>query len=277
MYGGGYYGEQAGWRLTYLSPTRNEMLSFFVTPQKTLIVRMRWAPLTLSPESVTVDSASAIKKLIAAIEDKSARGEEEKSGLDYFLGTPFDQPKTPNGDDNYSKAEVVYDVPDKVRWNVSLQSVMGRMVWELNYYGYEEMGYGGGVIAASTGTAVAVAAPAAEAKFALQSTPAIMPMPRPMPSSQPGQPGEWRESYFQNNARGMIDAQTGAVIRFTRPVRHFYRDWSYQPTPMPSLMPKPSPVPSTAPTKEPEVVDPEVVEGNEGTGETDTGTDTANN
>jgi hypothetical protein len=36
-------------------------------------------------------------------------------------------------------------------------------------------------------------------------------------------------------------------------------------------------VPSVAPTKEPEVVDPEVVEGNEGTGETDNGTDTANN
>lgn len=281
VYGGGYYGEQAGWRMTYLSPTRNEMLSFFVTPQKTLIVRMRWAPLSLNPENVTVDSASAIKKLIAAIEDKSARAEEEKTGLDYFLGTTFEQPQTPNGDNNYNKVEVVYDVPDRARWNVSLQSIMGRMVWELNYYSYEEMGYGGGVIAAGTGTAVAVAAPAVEAKFALQQVsaarPAIAPMPMPMPS---GQAGAWRESYFQNNAQGMIDAQTGAVIRFTRPMKHFYRDWNAVEPVFPD---KPKPLPEPQPTTPPE----DVVEGEEGTddpngsgsseGSTGSGTVSANN
>lgn len=285
VYSGGYYGEQAGWRMTYLSPTRNELLNFFVTPQKTLIVRMRWAPLSLSPESVTVDSASAIKKLIAAIEDKTARAEEERTGLDYFLGTPFEQPQTPNGDNTYNKVEVVYDVPDRARWNVSLQSVMGRMVWELNYYSYDEVGYGGGVIAAGTSTAVAVAAPPVATKFALQQVsaarPAIAPMPMPMPMPS-GQAGAWRESYFQNNAQGMVDAQTGAVIRFTRPMKHFYRDWNAV---EPTFPDKPKPLPEPKPSIQPSTPPEDVVEGDPGTddpngsgsSEGSTGTGEANN
>ncbi|MFN3432200.1 MAG: hypothetical protein ACK46X_19905, partial [Candidatus Sericytochromatia bacterium] len=192
VYGGGYYGEAAGWRLSYLSPSRNEQLSFYVTAQKTLIIRMRWAPLSLAPENVSVDTASAVKKLIGAIEDKSFRGEEEKSGLDYFLGTAFDQPKTPGGDDQYHKAEVVYDVPDRARWNVTLQQVMGKLVWELAYY--EQINHAV-PMAGGVATAVAVDAPAvapevmSNAKFGLlqvsAARPAIAPMPYPMPTGQP--------------------------------------------------------------------------------------------
>lgn len=260
VYGGGYYGEAPGWRLNYLSPSRNEALNFFVTAQKTLIIRMRWAPLSLAPENISVDTSTAIKRLIGAIEDKGFRGEEEKSGLDYFLGTAFEQPKTPGGDDQYHKAEVVYDVPDRARWNATLQQVMGRLVWELSYYNQVEYPTTTAGSTGSAGTAVVDAAVATKVvsnlKFGLlqvsAARPAIAPMPYPMPDGQPQPSGEWRESYFQNSAQGMVDAQSGAVIRFTRPMKHFYRDYTYQKPPvvMPSATPSASA--TTAPEKSPE-------------------------
>ncbi|MNS44794.1 hypothetical protein D3C72_772450 [compost metagenome] len=259
VYGGGYYGEAPGWRLNYLSPSRHEALNFFVTAQKTLIIRMRWAPLSLAPENVSVDTSTAIKKLIGAIEDKGFRGEEEKSGLDYFLGTAFEQPKTPGGDDQYHKAEVVYDVPDRARWNATLQQVMGRLVWELSYYNQVEYPATTAGSTGSAGTAVAVDSVVAtkvvsNLKFGLLQVSAARPAIAP-PYPQDGQPqpsGEWRESYFQNSAQGMVDAQSGAVIRFTRPMKHFYRDYSYQKPPVILPSATPSASVTTAPEKSPE-------------------------
>ncbi len=97
---GGPNGNESGWTMTYVSSRRTEVLTFTVTPTKTTIIRMRWAPLNLAPERVLVDSSKAIRGLPAAIEDKGTASEEEKSGNDYFLGFKFDQPGGPEIYDN---------------------------------------------------------------------------------------------------------------------------------------------------------------------------------
>jgi hypothetical protein len=150
-------------------------------------------------------------------------------------------------------------VPDKARWNVKLESVLGKLVWSVSYNTYDYPVVGP-VYAA--GTAVTIAAPAADVKAAFQvqqvavGAPAVAPMPMPKPgfSAPPPMPnGEWREGYFNNSGSGMVDAQTGAVIRFTRPTKTYYRDYSYTPPPVviePSMPPevKESPTPTPSPS-----------------------------
>jgi hypothetical protein len=111
-------------------------------------------------------------------------------------------------------------VPATARWSVNLQEVMGKLVWQLNFYDY---GNGGGPVYATT-TGVAVAAPAvavagtgvAEAGAVTKPLP-----PVPAPSCTPHlveQPG-----WFNNSAQGMVDAENGTVIRFSRPTRSYWK------------------------------------------------------
>lgn len=232
----------SGWTFTYASSSRNEVLAFSVTPAKTTILRLRWEPLALQPARVLTDSGAAVKALVAAIKDKTFQGEEEKSGKDYFLGFPFTQMKTGQYDGDYQRTSVVYDVPSDATWSASLEEVMGRMVWNLTFYeGY----YGGGVVYANGGgVAVPVAAMAEDAavKSAVQT-----PCPGPTTTWEPG----WNN----NSASGMVDAETGAVIRFTRPTKSEYRNTVVPDcaVPGPSLEPKetPTPTPSTTPSVAP--------------------------
>lgn len=204
-----YYGGGNGWQLSYVSPSRNEVLSFQVTPEKTLVVRARWAPLNLAATPVGVDSDAAVQKLVTAIEDRNFKSEEETTGKDYFLGTAFDQaamnPVSPE-----VRTEVVYDVPDNARWYASLQPILGKLVWELSFYSYNVM-----------------------------PVPAVAVDGVAVPPVDPGY-------YFDNSARGMIDAQTGAVIRFSRPTKRYYN----YPSATPSIAPKP-PIASPSPTASP--------------------------
>ena len=237
-YGGGYgpFGDGNGWRMVYTSTERSEILSFTVTAEKTTVIRMRWAPLDLAPERVTVDSSDAVKKLIAAISDKGYKGEEEKTMKDYFMGYPFEQPKTGEWDSADHKTEVLYNVPANARWNVNLQNVMGKVVWELNWWAQEDAQVMRGGVAVPT--------------FATK--PAVM------------EDGDWEErecpepakvtnSYTNWNGQGMVDAETGAVIRFTRPTKTSYSYYNGPDYPCypPSPKPKPSTTPSASPSTEP--------------------------
>ncbi|MDB5100681.1 MAG: hypothetical protein JWM80_5102 [Cyanobacteria bacterium RYN_339] len=206
IYGG--YGDPTGWSLTYASTRRTEVLSFTVTPAKTTVVRMRWEPLNLDPARVSADSTSAVKKIIAAVKDKGFKGAEETSGKDYFLGFPFDQPKTGQWDGDYQRTEVVYDVPANARWNVSLQEIMGKLVWQMNYYAPYE-----GVT-----TNVGVATPASEPMIVAAGAGNDTAKPAPCTPKFQEQSG-----WFNNSAQGMVDAETGTVIRFSRPTRSFYK------------------------------------------------------
>lgn len=246
----GPFNDGNGWRLVYTSSDRSEILNFTVTAEKTTIIRMRWAPLDLAPERVTVDSSDAVRKLVAAISDKGFKGEEEKSMKDYFMGYPFEQPKTGEWDSPDNKTEVLYEVPKNARWNVNLQNVMGKVVWELNWWAQDEEAY------PMKGGAVGIAVPA----VAVARKPMIAPAggddgveydEEQLPECS--EPERISNSYTNWNGQGMVDAETGAVIRFTRPTRNtysYYNGPSY-PCEQPTAKPKPAATPTAAPSASP--------------------------
>ncbi|HEY9721924.1 MAG TPA: hypothetical protein V6D47_07905, partial [Oscillatoriaceae cyanobacterium] len=228
---GGY--NSNGWQFVYASDSRSEVLDFTVTPSQTTVIRMRWAPLNLSPDLVTVDATSAIQKLKAAVADKTFKSVEEQSGKDYFLGFPYTQD---NGACCGQQVDVLYQIPDGVQWNVSLQSILGKTVWSVNWY----KSYNGGVIepvmAGGVGVAepavapagaptIATAADATTADASGSATAAATATPEPKPTIAPvvmPEPSPSTNYWENDNGQGMVDAQTGAVIRFTRPTRTYY-------------------------------------------------------
>ncbi|HBN09057.1 MAG TPA: hypothetical protein DD435_10555 [Cyanobacteria bacterium UBA8530] len=193
-------GFNPSWRLSYISAERQEEIDFVVGASKTLVIRLHWAPLNLSPETVAVDSATALKTLKAAIVDQEAKSEEEKSGIDYFLGTAFVKPGYSTG----YKSEVLYQLPAAARWGVGLRYTLGHLFWVVN------------------------ANPTS-------------------PMEQSG-PGYWLNS----SVTGMIDAQSGALIRFSRPSKVFYVMPSPMLSPVPGVnLPFPSITPTPCPTATP--------------------------
>lgn len=251
------FNEGEGWRFVYVSSSRNEMLQFMVMPDKTSILRLGWAPLNLDPARVKVGSQAAIAALIKAVGDRSFRGEEETNQKDYFFGHAFTQPKTGEWDNENQQTEILYQVPAKARWNVSLQQVVGKLVWDINWYaaddsstspGVAEPGVVGGSEPGSAPSAdigvnepgvssggIAVEAPgtvvssagngglgaAYRARFQLMQASAIAIAPAPPTLPQPCAGGVRQEKnvYTNNSGQGMVDAETGAIIRFTRPTR----------------------------------------------------------
>lgn len=218
----GFYGDRSGWRLVFRSNARGEVLIFTVTAAKSLVIRLRWAPLNLDPARVAVDSGAAIRSLVAAVGDRAAKSEEEKTGLDYFLGVKFSVPEWVNQKDSQNRTEVVYAVSPKTRWNVSLDMVMGKLVWNLNGW-------------ANEGNDVAVPMPAVDMPMARVgvATPAIA-----VGEPNPGKPVDCvamrpveRMGWFNQSIQGMVDAETGAVIRFSRPTKNYYTDFGGCPEP----------------------------------------------
>lgn len=239
-YPGPYGPEESGWRLTYTSSGRNEVLNFVVTAEKTTVIRLRYAPLDLQPETITVDSHQALSKLIAAIEDANFKSEEEKTGQDYFMGFSFgDQP--PFQDPYAPKIEPVYEVSDQARWNVTLQSIMGQPVWEMNFH-VPDTSYMARPMPMPMPVAPPVAVEADASGAAPVVTPSAMPMPVHTPSSY----------HFDNSGNGMVDARTGAVIRFRRPSK-IHHQMMPGPSPYPIKMPPPYSPPPPKPTPTPAV------------------------
>lgn len=208
---GNYYGgQESTWQLTFLSTSRNEMLNFMVTPAKTTIVRTRWAPLDLRAVTVSVDADVAIRALTTAITTKDFQGEEEKTGQDYFMGQPFANMNCaypvplPSYGAEPPQQEVLYEVPAEVRWNANLQVMLGKPVWQLNFYAMgdkaraQEEGFytnmsANGMVDAGNGAVIRFSRPnrmSVPKPMMIQSPVpvAVTPMPQPpspIPSPQP--------------------------------------------------------------------------------------------
>jgi hypothetical protein len=262
----------SAWRLVYRSARRNEILQIAGKADKTLIVRMRWAPLDLDLEEVQVDAGAAIQKVAGAIRDKAAMAEEEKTKLDYFLGIPFEQRTGMEWQDRRrTKLEVLYNVPASAQWNASLDRVLGKLVWNLSFYG----GYDQKLQETAQKEAAAAFKAKGFAAFGLTDpddpnaptpplpsgcnpygryypywmTPQGKPTPLPVPSPgfelfQPD-PNVW----FNMSSQAMVDARTGTLIRFSRPTKTINVPEKYlrdlrgnqgQPVPPPSAMPIPT-------------------------------------
>lgn len=170
------------WRLLYTSESRQETLEFFVGPDRTLAIRMRWAPLTLPTEAIKVDGNEAVRRLVAAIRDPNARAVEEQTGRDYFLDVPFVTKSVPPA--LPGRNELLLELPADATWHVSLRSIFGKLVWRLSY---------------------------------------AYPVASPQPWAGGEQPPRPPFSFLNGNAvEGMVDAETGAVIRFNRLVKHHF-------------------------------------------------------
>jgi hypothetical protein len=191
---GGYIGPQDGWNLTYVSKSLRETLQFTANDLKTIVIRSRYAPMELNSEDVKIDTTEAIASLTKAIEDKESVSAEEKSGLDYFFNRSFkDGLAWMPGTENSNQYEVFYKIPEKAKWNINLQKIMGKTVWQLNFS--EQMVY-----AANIRSEVSSAASSSSS---------------PVVSQDPG--------YYDNQyGGGMVDANSGTVIRFSRPYRFYY-------------------------------------------------------
>lgn len=170
------------WRLLYTSESRHEVLEFFVGRDRTLAVRMRWAPLALPTEAIKVDGNEAVRRLVAAIRDPNARSVEAQTGRDYFLDVPFVTKSVPPA--LPGRNELLLELPADATWRVSLQSLFGKLVWRLSY---------------------------------------AYPMAPPQPWAGGEQPPKPPFSFLNGNGiEGMVDAETGAVIRFNRLVKHYF-------------------------------------------------------
>lgn len=231
----------SAWRLVYRSASRNEILQIAGKADKTLIVRMRWAPLDLDLEEVQVDAGAAITKVASAIRDKAAMAEEEQTKLDYFLGIPFEQRTGLEWQDRRrTKLEVLYTVPANAQWNASLDRVLGKLVWQLSFYGYDEklqrtaqeeaktafkaQGFAAfGLTDPNDPNAPTPPLPSGcnpyGRYYPYWLTPEGKPTPLPVPS--PGQeliqpdPNVW----VNMNCQAIVDARTGTLIRFSRPTK----------------------------------------------------------
>lgn len=258
------------WRVTYRSAKRNEVLQISGRADKTVIVRLRWAPLDLDLSEVQVDTGTAIAKVAAAIKDKSAEAEEEKTKLDYFLGVPFNQRTGMEWQDpRYTKFSVLYEVPPGAHWNATLDRVLGKLVWDLSFNAYDGK-------RDDTERQQAIDAFHAQgyAAFGLKdprtSGPAPSPSPAtclpyagypffrgvdggfflgspqaeytPVPSAGPGFELVQNDPYvyLDLSSNAMVDAKTGTLIRFSRPTKTIT-------IPAPFLRP----LPSTGPTMPP--------------------------
>lgn len=219
MPGPGYPGSYDGsgaWRLVYASSERREVLQFTVKADKTSIIRMRWAPLDLAPERVLTDSASAVRSVVKAVTDKTFQGDEEKTGKDYFLGFAFQQPQTGQWDGDYQKTEVLYEVPKDARWNVTLTQVMGKLVWDLNWNAPWNQPM---IAGTSAGMAVAMPMPMIEPAMDMERPTSISARPECAPGFR-AEP----QSYINYWGQAMVDAETGTVIRFSRPTKTTYNN-----------------------------------------------------
>ncbi len=210
---------ELGWRATYAAPSRNEVLEFHVTAAGSTVTRLRWTPIDLNLDAAGIDARAALATIGAALRDANARSEEDKLGYDYFFG----------------------------------KDGAGRV----------------GIFDGGSGAvAVAVAGPAVSGPAFAPPTP--MPSPNPVYELTAG--GRWNASLnaigdqvvwelFFNpgekawqpptdgwsldpSAYGMVDARTGALIRFRRPTRYYVAFPTESPQPRP--MTKPAVLPADA-------------------------------
>lgn len=178
-------GYTPGWTLSYFSAARKELLTFAIGPTKTTVVRERWAALDLAAVPIAVDNDAALTALVAAIKTPGAQGEEERSGQDYFLGVPFTS--APQGGVAIAVPPVAASAPTATPSpDQVLYDLAADVPWNASLQ-------------------VILGKPVWQFYAMSYAKPAT------------GTP-----DHYDGGAQGMVDARTGAVIRFMRPVRHFY-------------------------------------------------------
>ncbi|MNS07155.1 hypothetical protein D3C72_385910 [compost metagenome] len=192
------------WDLVYVSESKQEALRFLVDERRILVLHLRWQrpgvdmpPPTVVPPGATpvqnwppVSREAAREKLLAALRTPGAVGSEERARWNGFYSQPHAEPSYyPDAEPNLAPGPV-YDVPETTMWRTALQQILGRWVWVFH-----------------TDAATAPVASSGTAPYGVLCT------------TVPGTP----RLVTEPAAFGMVDATTGQVIRFTRPVRRLVR------------------------------------------------------
>jgi hypothetical protein len=186
------------WQFTFASASKKEVYSIFVSSTETLVLRQKWAIKNLNLADIKIDSNAAIKIYTDIIADKGAKSPDNQDQYQY---TP--QPNS----------EVLYSIPEKGSWYFYLNQEKEGLVWNinLNFNNYYD---GGG----------------RPIPLTMTDTPVVTPPPKEpsvLPSFSPPQPVE-RTYYSGGYAR--INAKTGEVISFNRPMKYTEKYYPY-PTP----------------------------------------------
>lgn len=192
------------WDVVYVSESKQEALRFFVDDRRILVLHLSWQrpgidmppPPVLTPGGSPapgwppVGREAAVSRLAAALRTPGTVSEEERARWNYFHSLPHAEPSYYADEAPNLEPGPVYELPASLTWNASLQQILGRWVWVLQ----------------------ADAAPSASPSPAPATYRILCTTIPGVPHLEPA-----------GGAFGMVDAESGTVIRFTRPARRIDR------------------------------------------------------
>lgn len=108
------YYPQYQWQFTYVSSSKKEVYSIFVSSKETLVLKQKWGIKDLSPDDIKIDSNKAIQLITDAIKNKDFK-------------SPDNQPvyAQPN-------SETLYEIPANSSWYLYLEKEKGNLIWNVN-------------------------------------------------------------------------------------------------------------------------------------------------
>ena len=108
--------QQYQWQFTYVSSSKKEVYSIFVSTRETLVLKQKWGIKDLSPDDIKIDSNSAIKLISEAIVNRNS-----------ISSPPDSQPQyTSPGN------ETLYEIPKNTSWYLYLEKEKGKLIWNIN-------------------------------------------------------------------------------------------------------------------------------------------------
>jgi hypothetical protein len=120
------------WKLYYASESRAEILRVIVNSGSTRLVRTHWGSAQALPVRHSQDEA--VRALTGAIVDPASRSWEALNTRDYLDGAPFQPDTVPPYETTEGPTTALYAVPANAVWNARLQQVGDRRVWVLDAY-----------------------------------------------------------------------------------------------------------------------------------------------
>lgn len=101
------------WQFTYVSSSKKEVYSVFISSKETLVLRQKWSLKNLSDQNIKIDSSQAIKIFSDKVKDKNYNSEYDNNNLG-----PNSQP--------------LYEIPTNNYWTFYLSQENSLLIWNIN-------------------------------------------------------------------------------------------------------------------------------------------------
>lgn len=98
---------------TYVSPSKKEVYSVFISPKETLVLRQKWILKNLVDANIKIDSKKAIEVYTSKVKDKNYNAEYDNNNLG-----PNSQP--------------LYEIPANSYWTFYLSQEKDYLIWNIN-------------------------------------------------------------------------------------------------------------------------------------------------